>query len=32
VRKPLEVIEATPSMSALGNCYDNAKAEEFFNP
>jgi len=31
VRKPLEVIEAIPSMSALGNCYDNAKAEAFFS-
>jgi transposase InsO family protein len=27
VRKPLEVIQAIPSMSGLGNCYDNAKAE-----
>jgi len=31
VRKPLEVIQAIPSMSALGNCYDNAKAEAFFS-
>ena len=25
-----EVIQAIPSMSGLGNCYDNAKAEAFF--
>ncbi len=31
VRKPLEVIQAIPSMSALGNCYENAKAEAFFS-
>ena len=31
VRKPLEVIQAIPSMSARGNCYDNAKAEAFFS-
>lgn len=31
VRKPLEVIQAIPSMSAVGNCYDNAKAEAFFS-
>jgi hypothetical protein len=31
VRKPLEVIQAIPSMSGLGNCYDNAKAEAFFS-
>ena len=31
VRKPLEVIGAKSSMSALGNCYDNAKAEAFFS-
>ena len=31
MRKPLEVIQAIPSMSALGNCYDNAKAEAFFS-
>jgi transposase InsO family protein len=31
VRKPLEVIGAISSMSALGNCYDNAKAEAFFS-
>ena len=31
VRKPLEVIGAFSSMSALGNCYDNAKAEAFFS-
>jgi transposase InsO family protein len=31
VRKPLEVIQAIPSMSGVGNCYDNAKAEAFFS-
>lgn len=31
VRKPLQVIEAVLSMSGLGNCYDNAKAEAFFS-
>ena len=31
VRKPHEVIGALTSMSALGNCYDNAKAEAFFS-
>jgi putative transposase len=31
VRKPLEVIQAIQSMSALGNCYENAKAEAFFS-
>ena len=31
VRKPLEVIQAVRSMSRLGNCYDNAKAEAFFS-
>jgi putative transposase len=31
VRKPLEVIQAIPSMSGLGNCYENAKAEAFFS-
>jgi putative transposase len=31
VRKPLEVIQAIPSMSGLGNCYDKAKAEAFFS-
>jgi putative transposase len=31
VRKPLEAIQAIPSISALGNCYDNAKAEAFFS-
>ena len=31
MRKPLEAIGALTSMSALGNCYDNAKAEAFFS-
>jgi len=31
VRKPLALIGAISSMSALGNCYDNAKAEAFFS-
>ena len=31
VRKPLSVIRANLSMSGLGNCYDNAKAEAFFS-
>jgi putative transposase len=31
VRKPLSVIGANLSMSGLGNCYDNAKAEAFFS-
>ncbi len=31
VQKPLEVIQALPSMSGVGNCYDNAKAEAFFS-
>src|SRR5205823_2590807 len=31
VRKPLQVIEAILSMSRLGNCYDNTKAEAFFS-
>ena len=31
VRKPLEVIQAIRSMSALGNCYENANAEAFFS-
>jgi transposase InsO family protein len=31
VRKPLEIIGANLSMSAAGNCYDNAKAEAFFS-
>jgi putative transposase len=31
VRKPLRVIGANLSMSAAGNCYDNAKAEAFFS-
>ena len=31
VRKPLRVIEANLSMSGVGNCYDNAKAEAFFS-
>src|ERR1700716_700352 len=32
VLKPLRVIEANLSMSGVGNCYDNAKAEAFFSP
>src|SRR5258708_26134859 len=31
VRKPLSVIGANLSMSAKGNCYDNAKAEAFLS-
>jgi putative transposase len=31
VRKPLRVIGANLSMSAAGNCYENAKAEAFFS-
>ncbi len=31
VCKPLRVIGANRSMSARGNCYDNAKAEAFFS-
>ena len=31
VRTPLKVIGANLSMSAQGNCYDNAKAEAFFS-
>jgi putative transposase len=31
VRKPLSVIGANQSMSGVGNCYDNAKAEAFFS-
>jgi putative transposase len=31
VRKPLSVIGANLSMSAQGNCYENAKAEAFFS-
>ncbi len=31
VRKPLSVIGANLSMSGVGNCYDNAKAEAFFS-
>ncbi len=31
VRTPLKIIGANLSMSALGNCYDNAKAEAFFS-
>ena len=31
VRKPLTVIGANLSMSAPGNCYENAKAEAFFS-
>ena len=31
VQKPLAVIGALPSMSGVGNCYDNAMAEAFFS-
>jgi transposase InsO family protein len=31
VQKPLAVIGALPSMSGVGNCYDNATAEAFFS-
>ena len=31
LRKPLSVIGANLSMSGMGNCYDNAKAEAFFS-
>ena len=31
VQKPLEVIGAVRSMSGVGNCYENAKAEAFFS-
>lgn len=31
VRKPLQVVQARQSMSAKGNCYDNATAEAFFS-
>ena len=31
LRKPLSVMGANLSMSAQGNCYDNAKAEAFFS-
>ena len=31
VRRPLELLGASFSMSAQGNCYDNAKAEAFFS-
>ena len=31
VRKPLTIIGANLSMSAQGNCYENAKAEAFFS-
>jgi transposase InsO family protein len=31
ILKPLRVIEANLSMSGVGNCYDNAKAEAFFS-
>jgi transposase InsO family protein len=31
VRKILRAIQAQPSMSGVGNCYDNAKAEAFFS-
>lgn len=31
VQKILQSIQAQPSMSGVGNCYDNAKAEAFFS-
>jgi len=31
VQKILQAIKAQPSMSGVGNCYDNAKAEAFFS-
>lgn len=31
VQKILQAIQAQPSMSGIGNCYDNAKAEAFFS-
>ena len=31
VQKILQAIQAQPSMSGVGNCYDNAKAEAFFS-
>jgi transposase InsO family protein len=31
MRQRLEVIQAIPSMSGVGNCDDNAKAEAFFS-
>jgi transposase InsO family protein len=31
LQKPLAVIGAVPSMSGVGNCYDNATAEAFFS-
>ena len=31
VQKILQAVKAQPSMSGVGNCYDNAKAEAFFS-
>jgi putative transposase len=31
VQKILQTVQAQPSMSGVGNCYDNAKAEAFFS-
>jgi putative transposase len=31
VQKILQAVQAEPSMSGVGNCYDNAKAEAFFS-
>lgn len=31
VQKILQAVQAQPSMSGVGNCYDNAKAEAFFS-
>jgi transposase InsO family protein len=31
IQKILQAIQAQPSMSGVGNCYDNAKAEAFFS-
>lgn len=31
LQKILQAIQAQPSMSGVGNCYDNAKAEAFFS-
>ena len=31
LQKILQAVQAQPSMSGVGNCYDNAKAEAFFS-